>query len=166
MSNLTWKYEKCINFFFFNAVGGLMPYWMYDCCIFSLAGIRVSVGQWPVKGLRNREWTILLLKKQTCCPTPSLVSCQSKWELQMIVSGKVNGCCAEMNVRWLWLGRTRGFCLVCACWCVCSYVEYRRDGFMGQASSRSRLALLLQSPGAKFLSSPDFFSVLHSNPVS
>ncbi|XP_026127603.1 E3 ubiquitin-protein ligase HECW2-like [Carassius auratus] len=42
--------------------------------------------------------------------------------------------------------------------------EYRRDGFMGQASSRSRLALLLQSPGAKFLSSPDFFSVLHSNP--
>ncbi|XP_016113539.1 E3 ubiquitin-protein ligase HECW2-like [Sinocyclocheilus grahami] len=41
--------------------------------------------------------------------------------------------------------------------------EYRRDGFMGQANSRSRLALLLQSPGAKFLSSPDFFSVLHSN---
>uniref|UniRef100_A0A671K645 HECT-type E3 ubiquitin transferase n=1 Tax=Sinocyclocheilus anshuiensis TaxID=1608454 RepID=A0A671K645_9TELE len=31
------------------------------------------------------------------------------------------------------------------------------------SSSRSRLALLLQSPGAKFLSSPDFFSVLHSN---
>uniref|UniRef100_A0A8C1HGV1 HECT-type E3 ubiquitin transferase n=1 Tax=Cyprinus carpio carpio TaxID=630221 RepID=A0A8C1HGV1_CYPCA len=30
-------------------------------------------------------------------------------------------------------------------------------------NSRSRLALLLQSPGAKFLSSPDFFSVLHSN---
>ncbi|XP_048049945.1 E3 ubiquitin-protein ligase HECW2 [Megalobrama amblycephala] len=45
-----------------------------------------------------------------------------------------------------------------------SISEYRRDGFMGQASSRSRLALLLQSPGAKFLSSPDFFSVLHSNP--
>uniref|UniRef100_A0A8C1CKQ0 HECT-type E3 ubiquitin transferase n=1 Tax=Cyprinus carpio carpio TaxID=630221 RepID=A0A8C1CKQ0_CYPCA len=44
-----------------------------------------------------------------------------------------------------------------------SICEYRRDGFMGQASSRSRLALLLQSPGAKFLSSPDFFSVLHSN---
>uniref|UniRef100_A0A671MBS1 HECT-type E3 ubiquitin transferase n=1 Tax=Sinocyclocheilus anshuiensis TaxID=1608454 RepID=A0A671MBS1_9TELE len=42
-------------------------------------------------------------------------------------------------------------------------IEYRRDGFMGQANSRSRLALLLQSPGAKFLSSPDFFSVLHSN---
>uniref|UniRef100_A0A9J8CJR8 HECT-type E3 ubiquitin transferase n=1 Tax=Cyprinus carpio carpio TaxID=630221 RepID=A0A9J8CJR8_CYPCA len=42
--------------------------------------------------------------------------------------------------------------------------EYRRDSFMGQANSRSRLALLLQSPGAKFLSSPDFFSVLHSNP--
>ncbi|KAK2905039.1 hypothetical protein Q8A67_006838 [Cirrhinus molitorella] len=45
-----------------------------------------------------------------------------------------------------------------------SVSEYRRDGLMGQASSRSRLALLLQSPGAKFLSSPDFFSVLHSNP--
>uniref|UniRef100_A0A8C2FMI0 HECT-type E3 ubiquitin transferase n=1 Tax=Cyprinus carpio TaxID=7962 RepID=A0A8C2FMI0_CYPCA len=39
-----------------------------------------------------------------------------------------------------------------------------KDSFMGQANSRSRLALLLQSPGAKFLSSPDFFSVLHSNP--
>ncbi len=37
---------------------------------------------------------------------------------------------------------------------------------MGQANSRSHLALLLQSPGAKFLSSPDFFSVLHSNTVS
>ncbi|XP_021334623.2 E3 ubiquitin-protein ligase HECW2 isoform X1 [Danio rerio] len=45
-----------------------------------------------------------------------------------------------------------------------SISEYRRDGIIGQASSRSRLALLLQSPGAKFLSSPDFFSVLHSNP--
>ncbi|XP_041929210.1 E3 ubiquitin-protein ligase HECW2 isoform X1 [Alosa sapidissima] len=39
--------------------------------------------------------------------------------------------------------------------------EYRRDS---HSSSRSRLALLLQSPGAKFLSSPDFFTVLHSNP--
>ncbi|XP_031440177.1 E3 ubiquitin-protein ligase HECW2 isoform X2 [Clupea harengus] len=38
--------------------------------------------------------------------------------------------------------------------------EYRREG---HSSSRSRLALLLQSPGAKFLSSPDFFTVLHSN---
>lgn len=36
---------------------------------------------------------------------------------------------------------------------------------MAQASSRSRLALLLQSPSAKFLTSPDFFTVLHSNPV-
>ncbi|XP_055072400.1 E3 ubiquitin-protein ligase HECW2 [Misgurnus anguillicaudatus] len=45
-----------------------------------------------------------------------------------------------------------------------SISEFRRDGFAGQASARSRLALLLQSPGAKFLSSPDFFSVLHSNP--
>ncbi|KAA0715784.1 E3 ubiquitin-protein ligase HECW2 [Triplophysa tibetana] len=44
-----------------------------------------------------------------------------------------------------------------------SISEYRRDGITGHASSRSRLALLLQSPGAKFLSSSDFFSVLHSN---
>uniref|UniRef100_A0AAR2KF18 HECT-type E3 ubiquitin transferase n=1 Tax=Pygocentrus nattereri TaxID=42514 RepID=A0AAR2KF18_PYGNA len=35
---------------------------------------------------------------------------------------------------------------------------------MAPTNSRSRLALLLQSPGAKFLSSPDFFTVLHSNP--
>uniref|UniRef100_A0A8C1XE55 HECT-type E3 ubiquitin transferase n=1 Tax=Cyprinus carpio TaxID=7962 RepID=A0A8C1XE55_CYPCA len=30
--------------------------------------------------------------------------------------------------------------------------------------SRSRLSLLLQSPSAKFLTSPDFFTILHSNP--
>ncbi|KAJ8252809.1 hypothetical protein GJAV_G00205860 [Gymnothorax javanicus] len=42
--------------------------------------------------------------------------------------------------------------------------EYRRDGAVGGSSSRSRLSLLLQSPSAKFLTSPDFFTVLHSNP--
>uniref|UniRef100_A0A8C2JU82 HECT-type E3 ubiquitin transferase n=1 Tax=Cyprinus carpio TaxID=7962 RepID=A0A8C2JU82_CYPCA len=42
--------------------------------------------------------------------------------------------------------------------------EYRRDGVVGPASSRSRLSLLLQSPSAKFLTSPDFFTILHSNP--
>ncbi|KAL0964045.1 hypothetical protein UPYG_G00317560 [Umbra pygmaea] len=42
--------------------------------------------------------------------------------------------------------------------------EYRRESSVGQSSSRSRLSLLLQSPSAKFLCSPDFFSVLHSNP--
>ncbi|KAL1021781.1 hypothetical protein UPYG_G00017860 [Umbra pygmaea] len=42
--------------------------------------------------------------------------------------------------------------------------EYRRDGLVAPASSRSRLTLLLQSPSAKFLTSPDFFTVLHSNP--
>ncbi|XP_062866985.1 E3 ubiquitin-protein ligase HECW2 isoform X2 [Trichomycterus rosablanca] len=42
--------------------------------------------------------------------------------------------------------------------------EYRRDAVVGAANSRSRLSLLLQSPSAKFLASPDFFSVLHSNP--
>uniref|UniRef100_A0A3Q1GAX0 HECT-type E3 ubiquitin transferase n=1 Tax=Acanthochromis polyacanthus TaxID=80966 RepID=A0A3Q1GAX0_9TELE len=38
------------------------------------------------------------------------------------------------------------------------------DGSVAQSSSRSRLTLLLQSPSAKFLTSPDFFTVLHSNP--
>uniref|UniRef100_A0A8C1D5A9 HECT-type E3 ubiquitin transferase n=2 Tax=Cyprinus carpio TaxID=7962 RepID=A0A8C1D5A9_CYPCA len=38
------------------------------------------------------------------------------------------------------------------------------DGVVGPTSSRSRLSLLLQSPSAKFLTSPDFFTVLHSNP--
>uniref|UniRef100_A0A6Q2ZH68 HECT-type E3 ubiquitin transferase n=1 Tax=Esox lucius TaxID=8010 RepID=A0A6Q2ZH68_ESOLU len=64
------------------------------------------------------------------------------------------------------LVKTRGMNLiinlgVCACVCV---PEYRRDGVVAQASSRSRLSLLLQSPSAKFLTSPDFFTVLHSNP--
>uniref|UniRef100_A0AAR2L9F3 HECT-type E3 ubiquitin transferase n=1 Tax=Pygocentrus nattereri TaxID=42514 RepID=A0AAR2L9F3_PYGNA len=45
-----------------------------------------------------------------------------------------------------------------------SISEYHRDSSMAPTNSRSRLALLLQSPGAKFLSSPDFFTVLHSNP--
>ncbi|KAK2850408.1 hypothetical protein Q7C36_009191 [Tachysurus vachellii] len=45
-----------------------------------------------------------------------------------------------------------------------SVSDYRRDGSLAQTSSHSRLSLLLQSPGAKFLSSPDFFTVLHSNP--
>ncbi|KAF0046284.1 hypothetical protein F2P81_002813 [Scophthalmus maximus] len=35
---------------------------------------------------------------------------------------------------------------------------------MEQLNRRSRLTLLLQSPSAKFLASPDFFTVLHSNP--
>ncbi|XP_012678837.1 E3 ubiquitin-protein ligase HECW2 [Clupea harengus] len=42
--------------------------------------------------------------------------------------------------------------------------EYRRDSAVPPSSSRSRLSLLLQSPCAKFLTSPDFFAVLHSNP--
>ncbi|KAF5893230.1 E3 ubiquitin-protein ligase HECW2-like [Clarias magur] len=42
--------------------------------------------------------------------------------------------------------------------------EYRRDVTVGAANYCSRLSLLLQSPSAKFLTSPDFFSVLHSNP--
>lgn len=43
--------------------------------------------------------------------------------------------------------------------------ELRRDTSVAPSSSRSRLTLLLQSPSAKFLTSPDFFTVLHSNPV-
>ncbi|XP_034534004.1 E3 ubiquitin-protein ligase HECW2 isoform X2 [Notolabrus celidotus] len=45
-----------------------------------------------------------------------------------------------------------------------SIPELRRDNSVTQSSSRSRLTLLLQSPCAKFLTSPDFFTVLHSNP--
>ncbi|XP_061910040.1 E3 ubiquitin-protein ligase HECW2 isoform X2 [Entelurus aequoreus] len=45
-----------------------------------------------------------------------------------------------------------------------SFPELRRDGGATQSSSRSRLYLLLQSPSARFLTSPDFFTVLHSNP--
>ncbi|XP_044073037.1 E3 ubiquitin-protein ligase HECW2 isoform X2 [Siniperca chuatsi] len=42
--------------------------------------------------------------------------------------------------------------------------EYRRESAVAHSSGRSRLSLLLQSPSAKFLCSPDFFTVLHSNP--
>ncbi|MGH0143339.1 UNVERIFIED_CONTAM: hypothetical protein FKN15_007401 [Acipenser sinensis] len=42
--------------------------------------------------------------------------------------------------------------------------EYRRDSTLPPSSSRSRLSLLLQSPSAKFLTSPEFFTMLHSNP--
>ncbi|XP_070770383.1 E3 ubiquitin-protein ligase HECW2 [Enoplosus armatus] len=42
--------------------------------------------------------------------------------------------------------------------------EYRRESAVAHTSGRSRLSLLLQSPSAKFLCSPDFFTVLHSNP--
>ncbi|KAK2839452.1 hypothetical protein Q5P01_013192 [Channa striata] len=45
-----------------------------------------------------------------------------------------------------------------------SISEYRRESAVAHASGRSRLSLLLQSPSAKFLCSPDFFTVLHSNP--
>ncbi|XP_014828696.1 PREDICTED: E3 ubiquitin-protein ligase HECW2-like isoform X4 [Poecilia mexicana] len=45
-----------------------------------------------------------------------------------------------------------------------SVPELRRENGAAQASSRSRISLLLQSPTAKFLTSPDFFTVLHSNP--
>uniref|UniRef100_A0A8C6NWG2 HECT-type E3 ubiquitin transferase n=1 Tax=Nothobranchius furzeri TaxID=105023 RepID=A0A8C6NWG2_NOTFU len=45
-----------------------------------------------------------------------------------------------------------------------SISDYRREGAITHSSGRLRLSLLLQSPSAKFLCSPDFFTVLHSNP--
>uniref|UniRef100_A0A1A7WN20 HECT-type E3 ubiquitin transferase n=1 Tax=Iconisemion striatum TaxID=60296 RepID=A0A1A7WN20_9TELE len=45
-----------------------------------------------------------------------------------------------------------------------SISDYRRESAITHSSGRSRLSLLLQSPSAKFLCSPDFFTVLHSNP--
>lgn len=49
----------------------------------------------------------------------------------------------------------------------CMFVlDYRRDNVLPHSTSRSRLTLLLQSPPVKFLISPEFFTVLHSNPVS
>uniref|UniRef100_A0A3B4B0M4 HECT-type E3 ubiquitin transferase n=1 Tax=Periophthalmus magnuspinnatus TaxID=409849 RepID=A0A3B4B0M4_9GOBI len=41
--------------------------------------------------------------------------------------------------------------------------DLRRDTGLAPSGSRSQLNLLLQSPSAKFLTSPDFFTVLHSN---
>nr|XP_013000719.1 E3 ubiquitin-protein ligase HECW2 isoform X2 [Cavia porcellus] len=42
--------------------------------------------------------------------------------------------------------------------------DFRRESVLPHSTSRSRLALLLQSPPVKFLISPEFFTVLHSNP--
>nr|XP_033801984.1 E3 ubiquitin-protein ligase HECW2 isoform X2 [Geotrypetes seraphini] len=42
--------------------------------------------------------------------------------------------------------------------------DFRRDSTLPHSASRSRLSLLLQSPPVKFLASPEFFTVLHSNP--
>ncbi|XP_029461928.1 E3 ubiquitin-protein ligase HECW2 [Rhinatrema bivittatum] len=42
--------------------------------------------------------------------------------------------------------------------------DFRRDMALPHSTSRSRLSLLLQSPPVKFLTSPEFFTVLHSNP--
>uniref|UniRef100_A0A670HY00 HECT-type E3 ubiquitin transferase n=1 Tax=Podarcis muralis TaxID=64176 RepID=A0A670HY00_PODMU len=42
--------------------------------------------------------------------------------------------------------------------------DFRRENVLPHSTSRSRLTLLLQSPPVKFLISPEFFTVLHSNP--
>uniref|UniRef100_A0A8K9Y5N2 HECT-type E3 ubiquitin transferase n=1 Tax=Oncorhynchus mykiss TaxID=8022 RepID=A0A8K9Y5N2_ONCMY len=44
------------------------------------------------------------------------------------------------------------------------YLDTHTHSHTHTYSSRSRLSLLLQSPSAKFLTSPDFFTLLHSNP--
>uniref|UniRef100_I3J7B1 HECT-type E3 ubiquitin transferase n=1 Tax=Oreochromis niloticus TaxID=8128 RepID=I3J7B1_ORENI len=44
------------------------------------------------------------------------------------------------------------------------YTAQNPDPCSSPSSPRSRLTLLLQSPSAKFLTSPEFFTVLHSNP--
>ncbi|XP_053554543.1 E3 ubiquitin-protein ligase HECW2 isoform X2 [Bombina bombina] len=45
-----------------------------------------------------------------------------------------------------------------------SNADFRRENSLPQSTSRSRLNLLLHSPPVKFLTSPEFFTVLHSNP--
>ncbi|NP_001291769.1 E3 ubiquitin-protein ligase HECW2 isoform 2 [Homo sapiens] len=42
--------------------------------------------------------------------------------------------------------------------------DFRRENILPHSTSRSRITLLLQSPPVKFLISPEFFTVLHSNP--
>lgn len=50
--------------------------------------------------------------------------------------------------------------------CGLPHLDFRRESVLPHSTSRSRLTLLLQSPPVKFLISPEFFTVLHSNPVS
>ncbi|XP_068100946.1 E3 ubiquitin-protein ligase HECW2 isoform X2 [Hyperolius riggenbachi] len=45
-----------------------------------------------------------------------------------------------------------------------SNADFRRENALPHSTSRSRLSLLLHSPPVKFLTSPEFFTVLHSNP--
>ncbi|XP_075036047.1 E3 ubiquitin-protein ligase HECW2 isoform X1 [Mixophyes fleayi] len=45
-----------------------------------------------------------------------------------------------------------------------STADFRRENALPHSTSRSRLSLLLNSPPVKFLTSPEFFTVLHSNP--
>ncbi|KAM8934594.1 E3 ubiquitin-protein ligase HECW2 [Pelodytes ibericus] len=45
-----------------------------------------------------------------------------------------------------------------------SNADFRRENALPHSTSRSRLSLLLHSPPVKFLTSTEFFTVLHSNP--
>ncbi|XP_063790208.1 E3 ubiquitin-protein ligase HECW2 isoform X2 [Pseudophryne corroboree] len=45
-----------------------------------------------------------------------------------------------------------------------STADFRRENALPHSTSRSRLSLLLNSPPVRFLTSPEFFTVLHSNP--
>ncbi|XP_051876660.1 E3 ubiquitin-protein ligase HECW2-like isoform X2 [Pristis pectinata] len=42
--------------------------------------------------------------------------------------------------------------------------DFRRDPTFSHSATRTRMNLLLQSPPVKFFTSPEFFTVLHSNP--
>ncbi|XP_072435058.1 E3 ubiquitin-protein ligase HECW2 [Chiloscyllium punctatum] len=44
--------------------------------------------------------------------------------------------------------------------------DFRREPTLSHSASRSRMNLLLQSPPVKFFTSPEFFTVLHSNPCA
>ncbi|XP_048389618.1 E3 ubiquitin-protein ligase HECW2 isoform X1 [Stegostoma tigrinum] len=47
-----------------------------------------------------------------------------------------------------------------------STADFRREPTLSHSASRSRMNLLLQSPPVKFFTSPEFFTVLHSNPCA
>ncbi|XP_038645039.1 E3 ubiquitin-protein ligase HECW2-like isoform X2 [Scyliorhinus canicula] len=44
--------------------------------------------------------------------------------------------------------------------------DFRREPTLSHSASRSRMNLLLQSPPVRFFTSPEFFTVLHSNPCA
>lgn len=49
--------------------------------------------------------------------------------------------------------------------CAFSFAELRRDATLTPINSQ-KITLLLQSPAVKFITHPEFFTVLHANYVS